>query len=221
MKLLTLANPKMQKSIQYGFLTAILHLAPYKKSGVNLCPKASNGCIYLCLDEAGRGVFDSVQQARLRRSKLFLENPTEFYSLLYADIRKLEKQASRQGLKLAIRLNGTSDIPKLALQVAKDFPHIQFYDYTKIFATLLKPLPANYHLTFSRSESNTAECLRALELGFNVAVVFNTLPKSCLFREVIDGDDSDLRFLDRQGVIVGLKAKGKAKKDTSGFVVRV
>jgi len=35
---------------------------------------------------------------------------------------------------------------------------------------------------------------------------------------VFNGDESDLRFLDPQGVIVGLYAKGKAKKDTSGFV---
>ena len=59
----------------------------------------------------------------------------------------------------------------------------------------------------------------------NVAVVFrDKIPKSYKGYEVIDGDDSDLRFLDKfksweTGGIVGLKAKGPAKKDKSGFVV--
>lgn len=220
-KLLTATNPKMMKSIQYGFITAILHLAPHTLSGKNLCPNASIACSDLCLNKAGRGVFDSVQKARLNRTMIFLNNPAEFYEMLDADIEKLKRQAMKHGMQCAIRLNGTSDIPKLGLEVAEDFPEIQFYDYTKNFATLTKHLPSNYHLTFSRSETNDAECRKALALGFNVAVVFEKeLPKTFFGVEVIDGDEHDLRFLDKSGVVVGLKAKGKAKKDESGFVVR-
>ena len=40
-----------------------------------------------------------------------------------------------------------------------------------------------------------------------------------LNRPVVDGDKSDLRFLDGENVIVGLIAKGQAKKDQSGFVI--
>lgn len=221
-KLLTDSNPKTNKSIEFGYLTAILHLAPHKVSGHNLCPKASQGCIGCCLNTAGHGQWDTTQQARIRRSKLFIENPTEFYKLLYADIEKLKRQADKLGLKPCLRLNGTSDIPKLALKVARDFPELQVYDYTKILDTLKRSdLPTNYHLTFSHTEDNLSECIEALNLGFNVAVVFaKELPKTSLFREVVDGDTHDLRFLDPKGVIVGLKAKGKAKQDETGFVVR-
>ena len=222
MNLLTTSNPKILKSLAVGYLTAILHLSPYKKSGVNFCPKATQGCINACLDESGMGVFEPVQYARLKRSRLYIENPIEFMKRLYADIHSLERKALRIGTKLAIRLNGTSDIPKLALQVAKDFPHIQFYDYTKILATLKrKDLPSNYHLTFSKSESNADECIEALRLGFNVAMVFDEVPQQYLGYKVIDGDEHDLRFLDEKGTIVGLKAKGKAKKDESGFVIQM
>lgn len=223
-KLLTATNPKMMKSIAYGYLTAILHLSPYKLSGANLCPKASTACVLGCLNTSGQGILKSVQNARLERSKLYLQNRVEFLKMLYADIAKLERQALKQGLKVAVRLNGTSDIPKLAIQVAKDFPHIQFYDYTKILATLKRDdLPSNYYLTFSRSESNESDCLEALNSGFNVAMVFDKVPETYRGFEVINGDEHDLRFLDKQGLwgfVVGLKAKGKARQDASGFVIR-
>jgi len=221
-KLLTDSNPKTSKSIEFGYLTAILHLAPYKISGYNLCPKASKGCIATCLNTAGHGQWNTTQQARIRRSKLFIENPTEFYQLLYKDIEKLKRQADKLGLKPCLRLNGTSDIPKLALKVARDFPELQVYDYTKILDTLKRSdLPTNYHLTFSRTEDNLAECLQALSLGFNVAAVFHKLPDTFHGFDVIDGDIHDLRFLDSKKVIVGLKAKGKARQDITGFVAEV
>jgi hypothetical protein len=221
-KLLTDSNPKTSKSIEFGYLTAILHLAPHKLSGKNLCPKASKGCIETCLNTAGHGQWDTTQKARVRRSKLFMENPTEFYQLLYADIEKLKRQAEKLGLKPCLRLNGTSDIPKLALKVARDFPELQVYDYTKILDTLKRSdLPTNYHLTFSRTEDNLAECLQALSLGFNVAAVFHKLPDTFHGFDVIDGDIHDLRFLDSKKVIVGLKAKGKARQDITGFVAEV
>ena len=220
-KLLTDSNPKTSKSVEFGYLTAILHLAPHKLSGKNLCSKASKGCIATCLNTAGHGQWDTTQKARIRRSRLFVENPMEFYQLLYKDIEKLKRRAEKLGLKPCLRLNGTSDIPKLALKVARDFPELQTYDYTKIFKTLTADLPTNYHLTFSRTENNAGEWIEAMEKGFNVAVVFEKeLPTKWFDREVINGDVHDLRFLDKQGAIVGLTAKGKAKKDRTGFVVR-
>jgi hypothetical protein len=44
-------------------------------------------------------------------------------------------------------------------------------------------------------------------------------PKTFLGLKVIDGDTHDMRFLDEDNVVVGLKAKGKAKTDYSGFVI--
>jgi hypothetical protein len=112
------------------------------------------------------------------------------------------------------------------------FPHIQFYDYTKVTKRALAhaqgKLPKNYHLTFSLSEDNDSNARAVLGAGGNVAAVFHDLPHAVghgyhlvggyLAERVTNGDDSDLRFLDLAGVIVGLKAKGKARKDTSGFV---
>jgi hypothetical protein len=85
-------------------------------------------------------------------------------------------------------------------------------------------LPANYHLTFSRSESNEADCIKLLDRGVNVAAVFQTVPASWQGFNVIDGDKHDLRQLDPRGpigTVIGLLPKGrKAKQDTSGFMVR-
>jgi len=77
----------------------------------------------------------------------------------------------------------------------------------------------NYHLTFSQADGNIEDVIKAKEAGMNIATVFRTVPESHLGRTVVNGDETDLRFLDPKNVIVGLKAKGKAKKDTSGFVI--
>lgn len=222
MKLLGKANTKTMKGEKYGYLTYILHLAPFNLSGYNVCPKASNGCASACLNTAGMGIFSNVQKARKEKTLWYFLRRASFFQQLIKDIESAERKAHKLGLKLCIRLNGTSDLPMLALKMAEMFPTIQFYDYTKIAKTFNRKLPKNYHLTFSRSETNENEVLNILSKGFNVAVVFaNKLPEKYLGYDVISGDDSDLRFLDAKNVIVGLTTKGKAKKDTSGFVVSV
>ena len=120
-----------------------------------------------------------------------------------------------------VRLNGTSDILwELNSDIIQSFPNLQFYDYTKISKRFSFAIPANYHLTFSLSESNDNDALKVLGLGHSIAAVFrdSNLPDTFMGYPVTNGDTTDLRFLDAKGVIVGLKAKGKAKKDTSGFV---
>jgi hypothetical protein len=161
---------------------------------------------------------NAIQEARIRRTRFFFEDREAFMRALVSDVRKGIKQAERKGLIPVFRLNGTSDIRWESVEVdgfrniMEAFPTIQWYDYTKL--TNRRHLPSNYHLTFSRSETNV------IPDGMNVAVVFQSLPETFAGRPVINGDDTDLRFLDPTGVIVGLKAKGRAKKDTSGFVVR-
>jgi hypothetical protein len=102
------------------------------------------------------------------------------------------------------------------------FPEVQFYDYTKILGRKVSHI-RNYHLTFSAADGNDEDVLKAIAQGMNVATVFGLkktepMPDSYTGRRVFNGDESDLRFLDPKGVVVGLYAKGRAKKDTSGFV---
>jgi hypothetical protein len=231
-KLLTAGNPKIVKSLKKGFLSFILHLAPSNLSGYNMCPMASAGCIMGCLNTAGRGGFDPrIPKARIRKTLDFMENRGSFMAQLVKDIRSGIKRAEKLGLVPVFRLNGTSDVRWENVEVTVDgkvyenimmaFDTVQFYDYTKIANR--RNLPPNYHLTFSRSETND-EVIPTVP--YNTAVVFSTrkgaaLPDTYLGITVVDGDDTDLRFLDPEKVIVGLRAKGKAKKDTSGFVVSV
>ena len=226
MKLFTTGNPKLMKGEKKGYLSFVLHLAPSDLSGKNTCPKATAGCIASCLNTAGRGgIFkkgDStnvIQQARIRKTKMFFEKREEFLAALESDIKAGIKQAAKLGLTPAFRLNGTSDISWEKYGIIEKFPDVQFYDYTKVLGRKVAHLP-NYHLTFSRAESNEMDARLAASNGMNVAVVFKKdLPATYFGKKVINGDDTDLRFLDERGVIVGLKAKGKAKKDVSGFVV--
>ena len=226
MKLFTTGNPKLMKGEKKGYLSFVLHLAPADLSGHNTCPKATEGCKMACLNTAGRGgIFKKgestnvIQQARIRKTKMFYENRAEFLAQLESDIKAGVKQAEKQGLIPAFRLNGTSDISWEKYGIIEKFPNVQFYDYTKIRGRKVSHLP-NYHLTFSRAESNEMDARLAASSGMNVAVVFKKdLPATYFGKKVINGDDTDLRFLDERGVIVGLKAKGKAKKDASGFVV--
>jgi hypothetical protein len=76
-------------------------------------------------------------------------------------------------------------------------------------------------VTFSRSEINESEAIAVLHRGGHVAVVFNELPSEWNGFKVVDGDLSDDQMLDHiNAVVLGLKAKGKARKDISGFVVK-
>ena len=215
---------KMSKGEAFGYKTAIMHLAPFKLSGKNVCPKATpgpGGCVDSCLNTSGRGQMKIVQKARLDKTNYFWKDRKNFLLELSKEIEILKRRARNQGFKFGVRLNGTSDISFHRFKIDNNksvmelHPDVQFYDYTKVFNYLKHDI--NYHLTFSYSGKNLTECKKAIKEGYNVAVVFKSkLPKKYLGLKVIDGDKHDLRYLDKKGVIVGLLAKGVAKKTQSG-----
>lgn len=234
--LLTEQNAKTSKGARLGWRTLILYLAPGSLAGAgNCCPGASPGCLSACLYTAGRGKFSPVQNARIRKTREFWADPKAFVERLAQEIERAEKRAHRKGENLAIRLNGTSDLPwerlggEARASLPVRFPSVTFYDYTKIQARmkafLAGRLPQNYSLVFSRNESNGAQAEEILAEGGSVAAVFSVprggdLPETYRGRTVVDGDLHDLRFLDPQGAVVGLRAKGDAIRDQSGFVIR-
>ena len=227
-KLLSTANPKIQKGTEKGYLSFILHLAPSDLSGKNTCPKATAGCAAACLNTAGRGGMfkkgentNMIQKARIRKTNYFFHDRDAFMEDLVTDIVKAVNFARRKGLKPVFRLNGTSDLswekyPTRygAENIFSQFPTLQFYDYTKVLGRKIADIP-NYHLTFSAADGNDADVEQALAQGMNVTVVYDKIPEG-----VYSADEDDLRFLDPKVGIIGLKAKGRAKKDTSGFVRR-
>lgn len=197
-----------------GFMIFGMHLSPGR-----VCNRASKGCLASCLNTSGHGAYRTTQESRARKTKFFWDNPTAFLAQLCDEIAKAIKHAKKKGFKPAFRLNLTSDIPWEVYGIPQLFPDIQFYDYTKYHD---RHPTSNYHLTFSRSESllNHGQAKHWLDRGGNVAVVFKKeLPNTFWGTLVYSGDEDDLRFLDPKNVVVGLKAKGKARKDASGFVV--
>ena len=235
MKLLSTANPKVLKGQSAGYNTFILHLSPANVSGYETCPKRTAGCTAACLNTAGHGgmfkkgeTTNVVQEARKTRTRLFFENRSVFFEQLVREIKNAIKLSAKQGMIPVFRLNGTSDLAWEKYEVVEGknifqlFPEVQFYDYTKILGRKVAHIP-NYHLTFSAADGNDADVLKAIAQGMNVATVFGLkktepMPENYNGRVVFNGDESDLRFLDPRGVVVGLYAKGKAKKDTTGFV---
>ena len=228
------ADAKTIKGLKLGFLTGILYLAPYKTISLyNTCPMASiAGCDIACLYTAGRGAYSSVQNARINKTNWYYQDRESFINQLIKNIYSLIYKANKLGLIPLIRLNGTSDIKwenidfdyegKHYNNIMELFPDIQFYDYTKIINR--DNLPANYDLTFSYSgKSEFIKYVnKAIEKNMRVAVVFKdkkNIPNEFMGLSVVNGDNSDIRHIDPHGVIVALYAKGKAKKDNSGFVV--
>jgi hypothetical protein len=218
-------NAKTAKNSLKSF---ILYLAPYNQNSkaINICPNASNGCIKACLFTAGRGKFTSVQLSRMQRTDFYIHERTSFINKLTNELISLSKKAQRNNEKYAIRLNGTSDLDFIAIIKNRtqidvlELPNLVFYDYTKTLGKIKKYADTSYVLTFSRSEDNETEAIEALYYGANVAVVFKGgLPATYLNRAVVDGDASDIVMLENRSTILGLKAKGDAKKDNSGFVV--
>ena len=229
MSMFTAVNPKLKKGESFGYMSFGIHFAPHTLSGYQVCSSASEGCKGACLYTSGHGRFTRTQEARIAKTKRFFETREQFLAELVKDIHAAMRKAGRSGFLPAFRLNLTSDVRWETIPVGgfrnimEMFPNVQFYDYTK--HTNRKNIPANYHLTFSRSESNDSQLTAMFDRGFNVAIVFDTpkgknLPTTYMGREVIDGDEHDLRFLDKKGVWVGLRGKGEAKKGThNGFVV--
>ena len=251
LKLLTMpkAQPKGVKGEKEGYMTFMLHLAPADLSGYQVCAASSEGCRKACLNLAGRGgmikageTTNMIQLARIRKTKWFFEDREAFMAQLGIDIGKAIIIAQKADLIPVFRLNGTSDIPWEKIRymdyrnIMAAFPMVQFYDYTKILG---RTTPFNYHLTFSRAEDNDRTWKRAYLEGMNVAIVLKLkksqpMPETFTFTiggnvafeqqviaPVFNGDESDLRFLDPPNSMIGLYAKGKAKKDTTGFTVTV
>jgi hypothetical protein len=229
MKLLNSGNSKTKKGEKKGWTTFGIHLAPASLSGFNVCNSSSAGCRWACLNTAGRGAMSSVQRARIAKTRLFFKDKNLFLSMLWKEIEAGIKKAAKNKMQPCFRLNLTSDLPWEKIKfngqsVLEAFPNVQFYDYCKSPERMTQfingQMPKNYHLTFSRSETNGEIALAILKSGGNVAMVFRkSLPSSFFGHEVIDGDETDLRFLDGAGKIIGLKEKGLAKKDATGFVL--
>jgi hypothetical protein len=237
-KLLTIdGNPKLMKGNKLGYLSAILHLAPADLAGfATVCAHSTEGCRAACLNTAGRGGMfkaggtNTIQEARKRKTAAFYTDRETFLRTLVKEVKAFIAKAERKGAVPCVRLNGTSDILWEHMlvdgkSIMAHFPSVQFYDYTK-YPSRRHGLP-NYHLTFSLAENNDAKACVALASGVNVAVVFGVarskpLPATYAIGgqsfPVVNGDDTDLRFLDAKGCIVGLRAKGRARKDTTGFV---
>lgn len=228
------SDAKTSKGEKMGFLTGILYLAPYKTISIyNTCAMAElAGCDNACLYTAGRGAYSSVQNARINKTNWFYQERESFILQLIDNIKSLIKKANKLQLIPLIRLNGTSDIKwenvsfdyqdKHYDNIMQLFPDIQFYDYTKIINR--NNLPANYDLTFSYSGKPefVKYVNKAIDNNMRIAVVFkdkHNLPNEFMGLSVVNGDNTDIRHLDPQGVIVALYAKGKAKQDNTGFVV--
>ena len=238
------SNPKVMKGMkEVAVATSPLHLAPADLSGFNVCPMASVGCKAACLHTAGNPAYMAAKHtARINRTKAYFGARNDFMIMLAAEIIRDRNKAERLGFEHAVRLNATSDIPweKVSFEVdgttypnlMTSFPETTFYDYTKRHNR--RNLPDNYSLTFSLAEDNDGRAFEAVRNGMNLAVVFDTgrnkpLPDNfgltvgrvsgaTMSLPVIDGDIHDFRPADPPGVVVGLRAKGDARHDKSGFV---
>ena len=209
------------------FLTTVMYLSPATESGYNMCPFKTDGCEAMCLGHSsGMMIFPANKQARINRTMLLMTNRGEFARQITKEIEAHIRKADKLGATPAIRLNGDSDLRWESMKfdgqtLIEKYPNVVWYDYTK-WPINLRPNPTGYHLTFSRSAKTTTEEIQTnLDSGRNVAVVFDVVPTEWNGWTVINGDEHDERFLDTKGVIIGLKAKGAARKDTSGFVVRL
>ena len=233
--LLSTNNAKTIKGEKLGYLTYILYMSPFKANSkrINVCSHASEGCVKSCLVGSGfGGMYTSVMQGRINKTEHFLNDREGFLHQIKDEITKALVKNKDKAI-VTIRLNGTSDLSYEKYRVFEGknifelFPSVQFYDYTKNWTRFEKELPSNYHLTFSRSETNLDKAMELLNKGINVAMVFDKLPSTYEGFEVINADLDDLRFLDKKGVVCGLKYKKMTGKGANnqlafenGFAIR-
>lgn len=226
------ANPKVKKGEKdSGIHTAILHLAPGSLSGFNVCNHASPGCLDACLHTSGnKSYLPHKTRARIAKTRAFFEHRALFLEVLERELVTRLAWARKRGLRLAVRLNGTSDInwdreaPDMLQRLVS--AGVVFYDYTK---DPRQAAGSTYrHMVYSRSEVNHARALKMLARGVSVAVVIagcgisahpKPLPDTLWGFKVVDGDKHDRTFEHAPGSVIALRAKGDAIGDASGFVV--
>ena len=227
------SNPKVEKGIDFDYLTNIFHGAPSFASSYNSCASASLGCGFNCLNESGHGQkhmmhenVHSVHVARVTRTMLWFRFRDQFKAKMQREIRALVRKAKRMNLVPVMRPNGTTDFNFESLwpELFTTNTDVTFYDYTKNANRDVSHIP-NYSLSFSVSETNLDTAKAELQRGLNVVIVLRLKrnepkPDYVLGYPTINGDIHDLRFLDdnTKPHVVCLFAKGHAYKDTTGFV---
>lgn len=236
------AKVKKGKKLQYD--TLILYLAAADMSGFNICPQATEGCRRACLVDSGRArmitkgsKISSVNWARLKKTWLFFYNRHFFMSWLDAEISAHKTKAAKKGVKFAVRLNGTSDLNIKLFKVGGELlvqkhSDIQFYDYTKISKQLDNALDfPNYDVTFSYANSsehnNKLNAFGALAMGLKISVVFDKstfpnkeFPYTFFGHKVVNGDTTDLTFLQDEGKVLALDfKKNGSNSDDNKFII--
>ncbi len=232
-------NPKTAKQLDVLKIEGVIHhMSPAKLADGKrtVCAWSTHGCRSTCLNTSGRSQVKGdlttnnlsvymIHRSRIGKTLSFLKDRKGYAAAIEKELKNLVKRADKKGYKATARLNGTSDVPWEKYIDMEEYPSVSFYDYTKgmtrMRSFLRGKLAENYDLTFSYSEETTpAQVHEIIRKGGNVAVVFRKeMPKTCMGHKVISGMDHDFRYLDKKGRIVGLIARGRAKKDTSGFVV--
>lgn len=213
-------SSKLIKGIKKNYLTYGIYLAPSNTSGYSVCSHDAH-CKNHCLATSGMnkleiwGGKNKIQNSRIKKTILYAVNREYFTNIVVAEIKKFQLQAQLDNAEFCVRINCTSDINLETLQlngknILEIFPDTQMYEYTKNpqLLDLVNKYP-NLHYTLSYTGYNWLSCEKALNNGVNVAIVFESkkLPKTFKGYKVINGDETDLRFLDPKGVIIGLKYK--------------
>ena len=226
------SSAKTNLSLKKGTMTYCVYLAPSTMAGtingkqIDVCPNAK-WCKDFCLNGSGRNRGDillhaekkqesHINRARIKKTRFFYEDRETYMQVLVHEIKRAKRRADRMGYEFSVRLNGTSDISPEEMIVKGEvrdynileiFPEIMKYDYTKSYSRMfLQEKYSNYNLTYSFNGHNKTACRKVLEKGWNVAVVFygEKLPKTFAGYKVIDGNESDMRYKDEKGCVVGL-----------------
>lgn len=232
------ANTKTRKSAEKAkeYRIVSLMLAPADSAGgKTVCSHSTRSCEKLCVGGDGIGlaqVFKAIGESRRQKTNWYNTDRAAFMKQLETELETEQRLADREGTILCARLNCFSDLNFFSL--IRRFPSMVAYDYTKNLPRITSPeKPQNYWLTGSWTENkaNQRDCIELLRQGENIAIAFADLsghfvgnralnqriPKTWTLDgtefNCIDGDDTDLRMLDKRakpgklGYIVALRLK--------------
>jgi len=240
LRILTLRNSKLAKSDD-STIDASLEFASSDSSGYQVCQHRSPGCEAACIVHSGNGRFAPVKRRRVERTTLFFKQRKRFSAFLHHDIALLRGCADLlpgAPPSIHVRLNTFSDLPWERISLYPDAYHplpayahtaiamlyqydVHPYDYSASFRRSYDALGTGYHLTFSRKETTPNHLVkRFLDAGGTVTIPFEIIPETWEGYPVLVGDDSDQRYLDPPGHVIGLTPRGRGRSDRSGFVVR-
>lgn len=184
-------------------LPALKGLAVNERTGefvvVDTCPGAGACKVYCYAKKGGYVQWKASSLSQTRQLNFLLNDPNGYKAKLESELRSAQAKFGKKNTKVVVRWHDAGDFfaPEyldLAYSVARDFPNIEFYAYTKMASVAKGAKPSNFKINFSAGATPEQE----KQIDFSKTKHSTVVPKQ-LFDDLVLKDNSGKLIRDENG----------------------